>query len=239
MRTFLVSLLLIVSVATLASAEMLVTANPIGQGKWAVEGAGLMDSGQQFSASGVTLSSLTVTQFGGYVGYGLTDKLDLFLNAGTGSVGGFPATILGISTAGLAVTMTSLGLNVKYQVLDEMANSPVSVAVGAGYKSINSSVTNPTAAGGGTSTSSSTQMMVGAGVSKIMAPLVPYGGLTYRSTSSSGTTVATQLDLTVGSAIAWSMQGAVLVEYTMQSITPNGGTAYSSGQIGLGVAYKI
>jgi hypothetical protein len=82
-------------------------------------------------------------------------------------------------------------------------------------------------------------MMVGAGVSKIMAPLVPYGGLTYRSTSSSGTTVATQLDLTVGSAIAWSMQGAVLVEYTMQSITPNGGTAYSSGQIGLGVAYKI
>lgn len=238
MRTFLVSLLLIVSVATLASAELLVTANPIGQGKWAVEGAGMQDSSQQGSG----LTGLTITQFGGYVGYGLTDKLDLFLNAGTGSVGGFPATIAGISTAGIASTMTAIGLNVKYQVLDEMANSPVSVAVGAGYKSINSSITAPTSpllGGGAVTTSNSTQILAGAGVSKIMAPLVPYGGLTYRSTSSSGTTVATQLDLTVGSAIAWSMQGAVLVEYTMQSITPNGGTAYSSGQIGLGVAYKI
>ena len=41
MRTFLVSLLLVVSLVMAASAEMLVTANPIGQGKWGFELAGI------------------------------------------------------------------------------------------------------------------------------------------------------------------------------------------------------
>lgn len=73
----------------------------------------------------------------------------------------------------------------------------------------------------------------------MMAPYVPYGGITYRTTSSGGTTTATQFDLTVGTAIAWSVQGAVFIEDTLQSITPNGLSSYSSNQIGLGVGYKI
>jgi hypothetical protein len=235
MRVFVTCFLLAFMLISAASAELLTTANPIGQGKWGVLGAGMQDSSQQ--GSGFT--GLTITSFGGYVGYGLTDKLDLFLNAGTGSVSGFPASVGPISTAGIAATMTSYGLSAKYLILDETANSPVSVAVGAGYKSIASSNTAPTALGGAVTTSNSTQMMAGVGVSKIMAPFVPYGGVAYRSTASSGTNVSTQLDLTVGSAIAWSTQGAVFVEYTNQSIALNGGANYTSGQIGLAVGYTI
>ena len=82
-------------------------------------------------------------------------------------------------------------------------------------------------------------MSAAVGVSKMMAPFVPYGGLAYRSTSSGGAAVSTQFDLTVGSAIAWSAQSAIFVEDTMQSITPNGGSAYSSNQVALGLGYAL
>lgn len=223
MRSILVAFLLvvaIVSVASVASAELLVTANPLGQGKWGVLGAYLSD------ANANNNSSYSIATLGGYVGYGVTDKLDVYLNAGSATVGGLPATI--------SVSMTSIGLNAKYAVVAESKDMPVSVSVGAGYRSIN---TTASALAGGNTTGS--QILAGVGVSKMMAPFVPYGGLTYRSTSTGGSTTSTQLDLTVGSAIAWSAQGAVFVEYTMQSITPNGGSAYTSGQIGLGVGYAI
>jgi hypothetical protein len=236
MRSLLTALLLVFVVSSFASAELLTTASPLGQGKWGVMASGLQDSSQQGSG----LTGLTVTSFGGSVGYGVIDKLDLYLSAGTGSVSGFPATIATISTAGIASTITAYGLIAKYSILDETANSPVSVAVEAGYKSIATSNTAPTSpwlGGGAVTNSNSTQIMARVNVSKIMAPFVPYGGLAYRSTS--GDTTSTQLDLTVGSAIAWSTQGAVFAEYTLQSITPNGGTNFSSGQIALSVGYAI
>jgi hypothetical protein len=71
-----------------------------------------------------------------------------------------------------------------------------------------------------------------------MAPFIPYGGLQYGSTGGSVGT-STQIDITLGTGIAWSTQGMVLLEYTNQSITPQGGSAYTSGQIGLGVLYLI
>jgi hypothetical protein len=223
MRPILVAFLLvvsIVSVASVASAELLTTANPIGQGKWAVLGAGLSDANVR------NTSGWSMTTLAGYVGYGATDKLDVYLTGGSVTVNGLPATV--------TMSMTALGLNGKYLVMAEGASMPVSVSVGAGYKSLN--VTASAGAGGNTTGS---QIMVGVGVSKVMAPFVPYGGLAYRSNASGGTTASTQLDLTVGSAIAWSTQGAVFAEYTLQSITPNGGTAYSSGQIGIGVGYAL
>jgi hypothetical protein len=236
MRSLLVAFLLVFIVSSFASASLLTLASTLGQGKWGVEAVGMQDSSQQ--GSGFT--GLTITSFGGSVGYGVTDKLDLSLNAGTGSVSGFPATIATISTAGIASTITAYGLIAKYSILDETANSPVSVAVEAGYKSIATSNTAPTSpflGGGAVTTSNNTQIMAGVNVSKLMVPFVPYGGLAYHSTS--GDTTSTQLDLTVGSAIAWSTQGAVFAEYTLQSITPNGGTNYTSGQIALAVGYII
>lgn len=214
MRVFVTCFLLAFMLISVASAEMLVTANPIGQGKWAFLGAGLQDS-----SVGGSGSTLTMTTIGGYAGYGVTDKLDVFAQLGQASfsVGSTKTTIL--------------GLTLKYEVMEESVSFPVSVSVGGGYKSLSTDT--------GGSTTSGNQMLVGVGVSKLMAPFIPYGGLTYRTTSSGGTTTQTQSDLTVGSAIAWSAQGAVFVEYTMQSITPNGGSAYTSGQIGLGVGYSI
>jgi len=54
----------------------------------------------------------------------------------------------------------------------------------------------------------------------MMIPFIPYGGLTYKSTTfSMAANKGTAIDLTVGSAIAWSQQGAVFVEYTQQQIT--------------------
>jgi hypothetical protein len=220
MKVLFSALLAFVLCVSAASAELLTTANPIGQGKWAVLGGYLSDANVN-NVSGYTMGTIA-----GYAGYGVTDKLDVYLTGGSATVSGLPATI--------SVSMTALGLTGKYQVLAESASMPVSVGVGVGYKSIN---TTASLAAGGNATGS--QMMAGVGVSKMMAPFIPYGGLAYRSTASGGSTVGTQLDLTVGSAVAWSTQGAVFVEYTLQSVTPNGGTAYSSGQIGLGVGYII
>jgi hypothetical protein len=218
MKKFLVAVLFLSLAVSLASAETLLTANPIGQGKWGVLGAVVQD------ANVMNNSSYGMLTIGGYAGYGITNQLDVLLSLGSANVTGLPA---GASASG-----TSMGLSLKYAVLSEGANIPVSVGVLGGFKSIASKMT-------GQSDQTDSQMILGVGVSKVMAPFVPYGGIAYRSDTVSGTALSTQLDLTVGSAIAWSTQGAVYAEYTMQSITPNGGSSYNSGQLALGVGYKI
>lgn len=218
MRSLFIIFLSIALLTSIASAELMTTANPLGQGKWGGLGSGLQDSNIS-NTSGYTLTSL-----GGYVGYGLTDKLDLFVTFGSANVGGLPA--------GISSSMTAYGATLKYTVLKEGNNLPVSVAVGGGYKATNIKTT-------GSADASGSQVGAAVGISKLIVPFIPYSGLTYRSTSTSGSAVSTQIDLTLGSAIAWSTQGAVFVEYTLQSITPNGGTAYSSNQIGAGVGYSL
>lgn len=235
MKKLFISVLLAVCCATLASAELLVTANPLGQGKWAFSGVYMQDSGLQEAG----LTGLSLTSYGVYAVYGITSKCDLFLNVGTASVGNIPATLNGVPLAGSAMSMTSYGLTGKYTIVDEGTTLPVSVALGAGYRSIATATTSPTIIGGGTTNTNGSQMLAGVGVSKVIVPFVPYAGLMYRSTASGGSTVSTQLDISVGSVIAWSKQGAVFLEYTSQSITPNGGSAYTSGQIGASVAYSL
>lgn len=221
MKKFLLIALIMAFFATMASAELLVTANPIGQGKWAVLGGFLSDSGQQSNG----LTGLTGQTLGVYGGYGVTDKLDVYLQGGQMTVGGLPA--------GIAVKNTAYGLNLKYAVLEESSSMPVSVAVGGGYKILSQDVTV-----GVTNTTSGNQWGLGALVSKMMVPFIPYGGLGYKNTAYGAATM-TEMDITVGSAIAWSTQGAVFVEYTSQAITPNVGSAFTSGQVAGGVGYKI
>ncbi len=228
MKKLIIALVLTAFVVTAASAELLVTANPIGRGSWAFSGVGMQDSNVD------NTSGYSMTSFGGYVGYGLMDKLDVYFNGGMANVGGLPS----VGGTQIATAITSYGLTGKYTVLDESSGLPVSVAVGAGYKILSTNTTMPVFLGGNTTTSGS-QIMGGIGISKMMIPFIPYCGLSYRSTASGGTTISTQMDLTLGSALAWSMQGAVFAEYTLQSITPNGGTGYTSGQIAASVAYKI
>jgi len=216
-------LLFVFLVASFASAELLTTANPIGQGKWAVLGAAFQDS-NVMNTSGYTALSI-----GGYAGYGITDKLDAYVQLGQATISGLPA--------GVSSSTMGYGLSLKYGVLDEKT-APVSVAVGAGYKLLTSKMT-------GMADGSGNQLLVGIGVSKMMVPFIPYGGLSYRSTNAGlagGVADSTQIDVTIGSAIAWSAQGAVFVEYTLQSITPSSASGisnHSSGQIALGVGYTI
>lgn len=220
MRKFSILLLCLLLVSA-ASAELLVTANPIGQGKWAVLGAYLSDN--NVGSWGTT--TLTAATVAGYVGYGLTDKLDLYINGGQATAGNIPV-------AGVSSTLMAYGLNLKYQLLAEGDTMPVSVAGGIGYKSMTAKMT-------GMADTTGSETMVGVGVSKMFLPFIPYGGVAYRSDTSSGTTT-TKLDITAGSAIAWSSQGAVFIEYTNQSVTPPAGAAtYTNGQIGLGVGYVI
>jgi len=223
MKKLFVIALLMAFFATMASAELLITANPIGQGKWAVLGGFLSDSGQQ----SFPLTGLTAQTLGVYGGYGVTDKLDVYLQGGQMTVGGLPV--------GVAVKDTAYGLNLKYAVLEESSSMPVSVALGGGYKILS----RDTTMGPVTANTGGNQWGVGAIVSKMMVPFIPYGGLTYKSTSYAGATAMTQMDITAGSAIAWSTQGAVFVEYTSQAITPTGASAFTSGQIAGGVGYKI
>lgn len=226
MRIF-VTLLLVVFLTSIASAEVLVTADPLGQGRWGFLGGAIYDMNLMDN------SDYNMTTFGGYIGYGILEMLDAYLQLGYGTVSGLPT--------GMDQSGTAYGLNLKYTVLQEGADMPVSVAIGAGYKAVQtkSKMSPPLVPIEVETTTDGSQIMVGVGVSKVMPPFVPYGGLTYRSNSADSTAVSTQIDGTIGTAIAWSPQGAVFIEYTMQSITPDGGTAYTSNQIAGGVGYSI
>ena len=221
MRSILIALVLLFVVSSIASAELLSTAMPLGQGKWGVLGAGIRDMNHS------NTSDWYLTTYGGYVGYGLTDKLDAYLQLGSATAGGLPA--------GLEMSGILYAISLKYTVLEEGNNMPVSVSVGAGYRSGSRREKIITE-----TNFNDTQIMAGVGVSKVFAPFIPYGAIAYRSNSTNGNDAGTQLDITLGSAIAWSTQGAVYVEYTSQSITPKpAGNNYTSGQIALGVGYII
>ena len=216
MKKLLVIALFLSLSATLASAEILTTANPIGQGKIAVLGGYLQD--QNYS----NMSGWTLGTIAGYAGYGIIEGLDAYLQLGSSTVSGGSGTTSGY------------GASVKYTLLNESPAIPVAVAVGAGYKFLNFS--NFT----GTPNLNGNQAQLGLIVSKVMAPFAPYCGVAYRKTTANAADAVTQMDLTVGSAIAWSAQGAVLLEYTVQSITTAvTNVNYSSGQLAAAVAYKI
>ena len=255
MKKFLLIMLLGLVLVSVASAELLTTANPLGKGKWAGLGAYISDANVQNN------SSYNMTTIGGYVGYGVTDKLDAYLQYGAATVGGLP-TVNGAYLAAaygnpaLAAlpgsvqaksSITAIGLNAKYTLIEEGNGLPFSLAAGAGYKSLNYSMTTPgldsltapTKIIGTDATATGNQSMVGFGISKMMIPFIPYAGVDYRSTTQSGNAVSTQVDLTLGTLIGLSMHGGILVEYTQQSVTPNGGSNYSSGQVSGAVAYIL
>lgn len=222
MRLFVICALLVVSLVSVSSAELLTTAFPLGQGKWGVLAPALQDSNVG-NASGITLTSV-----GGYAGYGITDKLDLLISLGSSNMGGLGA--------GINCTLTGIGATLKYALLSEGKNLPVSVAVGAGYKSFSTKTTTPL----GSTDVGNAQTGVAVGISKLIVPFIPYGGIAYKSTASGSATTSTQIDVTAGTAIAWSAKGAVYIEYTLQSINDKTGIGnYSSGQVGIGVGYAI
>lgn len=238
MRTLSVLFLLVVFMASVASAEMLTTANPIGKGRFAIEGFGYQD--QNLTGD----SDLTATTYGGYVGYGILDDLDAYLSYGISNVAGLPGAGMG----NYKMSGSGASLALKKRLLKEGAGMPVSVAAALQYKITSLKASNDAwdpvlgfTIPASDTTTPGTEIIIGVGCSKVIIPFVPYGGLAYRTTSSDGSEASTQIDITLGTAIAWSEQGAVLIEYTSQSITPKaaGVAVYTSGQIAAGIGYKI
>jgi len=213
-------MLLCLVLVSASVAEILTTATPMGQGKWGVEGVYMLDS------NFANVSNYSLASIGGYVAYGITSMLDIYLNLGSSTANGLPS--------GVESSVLGYGPTLKYCILQEGKTLPVSVAVAAGYKVLSSKMKSPL----GDTTASGSQIAAGFGVSKMIIPFIPYAGVIYRSTTISGGD-GTQIDATVGTAVAWSEQGAVLIEYTLQSITPKGGANYSSGQISAGVGYTL
>jgi len=225
MKTLFVLLLSVILMTSMASAEMLSTANTTPQGRWAVEGIGLSDT--DIGGPG----GMTSTSYGIKGGYGIMDNLDLSLAVGSSTFSNLGA---GVGKASL----TAITAVVKYNVVKESAAMPVSVAVGLGTKALEQKMTITVPATVNL-TNNGNKTGIGVIVSKVMAPFIPYGGITYAQTMLQNNTDATSLEITLGTGIAWSQQGAVFVEYTNQSVTPSGGTAVTTPQIGVGVGYII
>ncbi len=232
MKTLLALLLTIILFASVASAEVLVTANPLGKGVWGFEIAGMQDSNFLDQSDG------KLTSYGGYIGYGLLDSLDVYLDVGSLASSGLSMTFPTIppTTIDMDISGTAYGVSLKYTLLHEGENMPVSLALAGRYRATSQTMDMGIL---GKSKSHYAQSTLGIGVSKIMAPFIPYLGLAYRDMKDGSDDFATQTDITLGTAIAWSMQGAVFVEYTSQSIQDKSGTVndHTSGQIAIGVAY--
>ena len=95
------SLMLIVLIASIASAEIMSTGDPIGQGKFAVSGNYVKDS----KVGTIGSDDMNMSTWGGNIGYGLTDKLDLYFTAASSNVGNFLRfNPLGRSTSGFLLS---------------------------------------------------------------------------------------------------------------------------------------
>ena len=121
MKKLLVLFLFLFIAASFASAELFITANPLGKGKSAFFGAGTSDQNY------VNMSGASLTSVGAFGAYGITDKLDGYLQVGNMNSSGI---------AGMSVTGLGYGATFKYALLSEGVQLPISVAAGVGYKAI-------------------------------------------------------------------------------------------------------
>ena len=88
------------------------------------------------------------------------------------------------------------------------------------------------------------QMGVAVGVSKVLVPFIPYLSLTYRQQVVESQEQHTTFEITLGTAIAWSKDGAVFIEYSSTNVTPNKdwdplASDYTMGQFAAGVGFHL
>ncbi len=198
-----------------ANAEVMVTANPLGQGALGWLGAA--------QSNATTTANSNSYNLGGFIGYGINDKLDVFgkLAYGTGS-----NTPSGISANGIEI-----GVAAKY-LLATAKDMPADLAVGLSYKSktttLSGLVSSQTVVG---------DLAVAVIASKVIIPWVPYCALAYHSLSSSGTT-GSNLELALGGQMLLSASSAVMGEIAFNNENWSGATSTST-QITVGYNAKI
>ncbi|MFH1390482.1 MAG: hypothetical protein ABIH56_07180 [Candidatus Margulisiibacteriota bacterium] len=217
------SLMLIVIMASIASAEIMSTGDPIGQGKFAVSGNYVKDS----KVGTIGTDDMNMSTWGGTIGYGLTDKLDLYLTASSSNVGNMPT--------GVARSAATIGLVTNYQFMEEGANSSISVAGRLGYKSMSFSATSFSV----TANNIVSQYMAAVEISKKLSAFTPYVGFGYCNYYSGGSDPSTQLGVTVGGSYAWLPNSSILVELTSNTVSASWLPAFSNSQIGVGINYYL
>ena len=187
--------------ASLASAELMMSACSLGKGKWGLMPGATVDF--NYAAMGGNAYMMMDS-----LGYGLNDRLDLY---GTLGVGYSAKT--GVMNA---MSMTTYALNLKYTILAESLTQPYSLAANFGLKSMPMSMTSM----------NQTQGSLGLVVSKMVNNFNPYAGVTYRTTRQ-GFGDFSQLDYTIGTGIG-PMDKMLTVEYTLQLVSVAGGTGFST-----------
>lgn len=221
MKKIVLALLIIFSIATLASADVLLTASPIGAGKWAVLGAGRYDMNSQANSN--------MYGAGGFVGYGIMDKLDVYAKIGYG--------ILANPVAGLTANGISLGIAGKYTFLTENnKDMPVSLAGVLGYQADTSNF-NFT----GFPTTQTVRGDIGGGiiVSKMMIPWIPYFAAIYHNLAQNpGAATGSRIEAALGTYMALSKASAIVGEFSYNSYSM-AGTTWTNNQISLAYSQKI
>jgi len=221
MKKLLMALTIVIVLSAVASAEVLITANPMGAGKLGWLAAGRYDSNIS--------SSMTLMGAGGFLGYGVNDKLDIYGKVGYGSYGNFA---VGVSSGSTMMT----GIAAKYQLMAENGKDmPVSVAALLGYQASTATFNYII----GSAQAVQGDIGIGAVVSKVIVPWVPYGAVVYHNlTTNPGATTGTNLEVVLGSQMLLSKTSAVIGEVSLNSIS-SGGSTSSNNQISVGYTAKI
>jgi len=222
MKKYFLLLLLIVGISSLASAEILLPANTLPQDKWGFEAVYLKDSNVYNS------STSSLTNYEVKAAYGLTDQLELNVAYGIGNWAGIP---------NWEVSRTSVAATLRYNLLAEANDSPATVTVAAGYKSIPVKIKVGTIEANFDWNNTKISLLV----SKKIRMLTPYLGLSYNMLDMVGAGgKAPSTELTIGAALAWSKKWQLLVEYTSQAFSnyPYIGN-FTSPQIGVGILYSF
>jgi hypothetical protein len=211
MKKFLLASFVCLLFVSLASAEIMMSACPLGKGKWGLMPGATVD----FNYAGLGGNAYMMMDA---LGYGLKDNLDLYLSAGVG----YSAKTGMMGT----MSMTAYAVNLKYTFLSESLTQPVSLAVDGGVRSMPMSMTSM----------NQMQESVGLIVSKMLGAFNPYAGITYRNNTQDFGNF-TQIDYTIGTGIG-PMDRMLTAEYTLQTVSAAGGS-YNDSQVAIGACLGL
>jgi hypothetical protein len=202
-------------VSSVSWAEIMMTAFPLGGGKWGVMLGSMID--QNYFNMGST-----DVMYMDSVGYGVNDKLDLYLSCGLG----YSQRATDKARTMNSMTMSSVGAAVKYTLISEDLSTPLSLAVNAGVRTCNMSM----------ATMTNTQYNIGLVTSKMIKQFTPYAGVNYRTTKQAYGDYQ-QMDYTIGTGIG-PMEKMFMIEDTLQAIT-FGSETFTSNQVSAGFCFIL
>lgn len=159
-----VNIFLIIFFASAANATVLLTANPLGHGKWSY-----MLAGSYNSNSSAYMNSFAL---GGFLGYGIIDNLDIYPRIAYGTWP-FAASLSGISS----LNALSFGLALKYTFWNQNSKGlPISIA---GILEYSATTITTGLTGGGNSQMFNGDIGLGIIISKTINNCIPYGAIVY------------------------------------------------------------